>query len=551
MKYKTELIHDILETRGHEKSSLHYESECVESWIDEAKGAYPKLCDYESEWLNYIKENPVGDFPYETVTNVTDATINNVVPYAYKSAILKGQTLVNLFKETNRETAVDEHYLFFKIIGRQLQSLKPNTQYTLIYDNYVDGISTVVYESHIDGLAVEGYQYGQKFTFTTIENVGSEIHLFVKGDTLEIAQKMLDLQPKVVIIEGNHTQEYIPYFEGMQSVKMPVLTTTGKNLLNFNSNNVDKYYGFDAMSGYGEKKGIEVGKSSVKFTKTASAFGFVIKDLIPNTKYVLSYDVDNNSTLTLNNNYIAWKKHIFTTDGNGNSPKLSWGVFSNNTNNGVYIIYNIQIEEGSTATSYEPHKSNILSTSEDVELRGIGEVQDTLDLKTGEMVERVGEAVLDGSERIVYHHQTTDQNTLRFFINCFGYNTGINTSVPFLTDSNLPKKNSHSVDEESIFSSWGALYIRIAKEKLTENSVKGFKLWLSQNPITIQYQLVTSIVKTVDLSVVNQDGNTTRLRPIEGTMHISTSSETINPLFSGEIPVEAITQNLASFIEEE
>lgn len=31
MKYKSELIHDILETRGHEKSSLHYESECVEA----------------------------------------------------------------------------------------------------------------------------------------------------------------------------------------------------------------------------------------------------------------------------------------------------------------------------------------------------------------------------------------------------------------------------------------------------------------------------------------------------------------------------------------
>ena len=101
MKYKSEIINDILEQRGHEKSSLHYESECIETWINEAKGSYPKLCDYESEWLNYIMENPIGEFPYETITDVTDATVNNVVPLAYKSAILSGNTLVNVFPTKN------------------------------------------------------------------------------------------------------------------------------------------------------------------------------------------------------------------------------------------------------------------------------------------------------------------------------------------------------------------------------------------------------------------------------------------------------------------
>ena len=62
--------------------------------------------------------------------------------------------------------------------------------------------------------------------------------------------------------------------------------------------------------------------------------------------------------------------------------------------------------------------------------------------------------------------------------------------------------------------------------------------------------LTHEVVKTVELKVVNQDGENVSLKPIEGTMQLSTSSETINPLFSGEIPVEAITQNLASFIKE-
>ena len=38
MKYQSELVKEILDVRGHEKSSLHYESECIETWIKEYEG---------------------------------------------------------------------------------------------------------------------------------------------------------------------------------------------------------------------------------------------------------------------------------------------------------------------------------------------------------------------------------------------------------------------------------------------------------------------------------------------------------------------------------
>ena len=60
MKYESEIIKEIIDVRGHEKPPLHYESECIESWIEEAKGGYPKLCDYQSEWLSYINKNEGG-----------------------------------------------------------------------------------------------------------------------------------------------------------------------------------------------------------------------------------------------------------------------------------------------------------------------------------------------------------------------------------------------------------------------------------------------------------------------------------------------------------
>ena len=51
----------------------------------------------------------------------------------------------------------------------------------------------------------------------------------------------------------------------------------------------------------------------------------------------------------------------------------------------------IQIEEGSTATSFEPHKSNILSCNEEVILRSNGNVYDELNLLTGKLTQRIDE----------------------------------------------------------------------------------------------------------------------------------------------------------------
>ena len=80
-KYETELIKEIVDAREHEKSSIHYESECIETWIEEERGSYPKLTDYQSEWLNYINENPIGKFPYVTLSDVTEATTQNLTSF--------------------------------------------------------------------------------------------------------------------------------------------------------------------------------------------------------------------------------------------------------------------------------------------------------------------------------------------------------------------------------------------------------------------------------------------------------------------------------------
>ena len=548
MKYQSELIKEIIDTRGHEKSSLHYQSECVETWIEENKGAYPKLCDYESEWLNYIVENPIGDFPYETLTDVTTATINNVVPYAYKSAILSGQTLVNIVQnQFPVATWVDNINNSYFRDSETAKLFKPDTDYLFIFE----GADTITLLTGVSAFFTTNNNdiSGKKLKLRTLSELTSKTFIphfkSSVGGALSAEEKA---SIRFMIIEYQDGMENwdIPYFEGMQSVKMPVLTTTGKNL-------------FDGISF--KKWWVNVAEG-VQKTETGNNKSILI-NIKPNTKYRLSGEgINRGAYAFLSANFEELSRGGNTTgtrqteESPSGSKYLLWYLHNEDISN----CSNVQVEEGAVATSYEPYKTNILTVNEDVTLRGIGDVKDELNLLTGEFTERVGEIVLDGSEDWVFGRGTTHT------VNGMVY--GFKIKIPNLytpewsgttTDTIVCDKlkvtshlNQFTGEVYNSISQCSPTEIQIMIKAINNSSndtLNELKRMLSENPVTVVYP-VNDVIKTVDLTVVNQDGENVSLKPIEGTMHLSTSSETIKPLFSGEIPVEAITQNLASFIEE-
>ena len=436
-KYQSEIINEILEQRGHELSTLHYQSECIEKWIEESKGAYPKLCDYQSEWLNYIVENPIGEFPYETITDVTNATINNVVPYAYKSAILTGST------------------------------------------KYHD----------ID--------------------TGEVLDAFEDGRNLELV-----------------------------SVKMPVLTTTGKNL-------------FDGELELGNISGTNgTNQTTDKMVRTT-----YIK-VSPNVNFTVSIDgdyliekiseVDKNKSFVRNAPINTQTKTITLTDQTHFLRCVIRKTDSSTITVDEVKNSNLQLEISDRKTTYEPYKSNILTTPSDLELRGIGDVKDTLDLTTGELVQNFGYLYFDGSENWNIYNRVGTMAIGKLNLPNLEHNfdalTSLSDKVPVAGQAWIGTKGISLLNRD--------VYLTV--EQSIANTNDDFKNWISIiGGINLIYRLSQSTVKTVDLSVINQDGESlTKIKPIEGTMHISTSSDTIQPTFSGEIPVEAITQNLSSFIEE-
>lgn len=443
MKFEAEIIKDIVDSRGHTKTSIHYQSECVEEWVKEVEGAYPKLCDYQPEWLNYSAENKIGVFPYATLTDITNATVENVVPYAYKRAILKG-----------------------------------NTGYRDI-------------------------------------DTGEILETFEEGRNLELV-----------------------------TVKMPVLTTTGKNLCKYRDN-----WTQSGLTFTNTENGVIVNGTA---TKNVDYYVSTVSKSINMETIELLNSLPVGTQLILSNNLGKNNYIVHTENGGENKYRPNVTIQNNMEFRGVFVrfeeadvcdnlLLTIQLEIGNKATPYEPYKTNILSTPSDLELRGIDDVKDELNCLTGELTQRIGEIVLNGSQNI-----DNDSDLLYYYL-------------PFGVHNNISKSDKlPSINVDQIIDGLtgvapqnrgdaSRVYINIDGITTKEE----MKNYFANNNVKIQYQLTTESVKTVDLSVVDQDGKTLeQIKPIEGTMLLNTSGETIKPLFSGEIPVEAITQNLASFIEE-
>ncbi len=316
----------------------------------------------------------------------------------------------------------------------------------------------------------------------------------------------------------------ILYFEGMASVKVPVLKVVGKNLFDFSINNIyttsskteyaptfnedgsitinscyDNPYWL--KHGFYVKKGKEY-TVTVKGMKSGGysslCFGFdnlkyidsgAGKVLIPAKtagNCIDTVDVYGTKSMTctaLETGYIT----RFYIHGSDNTPR--------------YTILDFQVEESPIATELEHHKTNSITTPNDLELRGIGNVKDSLDITLGEKVERIGEIVLDGSEER-WELAQDRTNTMRF--NCFSLEIPYGVNGSLLKTDKLPYQSPTTDDREGAVMGGGntpkIISISVMKNKLSSETLEGFKEWLANNNLTIQYVLTEPTKTKVELS---------------------------------------------------
>ena len=146
----------------------------------------------------------------------------------------------------------------------------------------------------------------------------------------------------------------------------------------------------------------------------------------------------------------------------------------------------VQLEIGTEATPYEPHKSNILTTPEDLELRGIGDVKDELDLLTGEVVENTIKLTFSGIENWETSANLTNYMTFRLAKPSNMITADSHSSASKYVCNKLQVVSSNTVGSTEIEAIWfssGHMYIRLPKTKAS--SLEEFKTYLSTNNIQV------------------------------------------------------------------
>lgn len=205
----------------------------------------------------------------------------------------------------------------------------------------------------------------------------------ILGNTIQDSENLADIRSVGDTVEGQELYE------------IPVLSR-GKNLFDISETlslgKLDPTTGDISLL----DRSKDLIKTSTGFSvNVTSMYGGVVSDFIsvkPNTTYVFSginntnvaeqsslcyFDKDKNP---IGNGWgdSSWRKS-FTTPNDVYYFKISWWLF----NPGIINYTNIQLEEGTVATLYEPYQEDKLTILSPVQLERVGDVADRIICKDG------------------------------------------------------------------------------------------------------------------------------------------------------------------------
>ena len=366
--------------------------------------------------VDYAVKTAIGEFNYLDYEG-QHITANNSIEGHTKSAILKGQTLVNLCPSKVIDYVASSDWDGYHQLvqnskqsfdqWRALQDLKPNTKYYI--SCYVETFEVVNNEGYClnnpsvesifgDSMIVNGVGRYQWLS-TTKSELTDEIFMALRCQNA-LARGAIKIRDFMIIEYQEGMENWdIPYFEGMQSVRMPVLTTCGKNLFDMNRP-------YDAIT---DSQATVVQDTNQITVSSADSGTYVSANFILDKDFfagktvtgscLYESDIKDIGTVQINyqddngDHHYQWIKTPKTfTFPNNFIGDVMLCVSANNTGtpqSNTVTVKNIQLELGSSVTPYyEPHKSNILTVNEDVELGSVGEVKDELDLLTGKITQR-------------------------------------------------------------------------------------------------------------------------------------------------------------------
>lgn len=419
-------------------------------------------------------QNTLATHPKQTVEGELELNANKG-DYV-DNVVIEGETLVNLFNAKSVTTSGDRLSAFF-YYSTTTSTVFNLSDKDIIIVVYTDG----VYTTSIGVLA----RNKKLITLNSNEKLNDIAFLYANGWTssdVELAKKSL------VILEGDHTNKPITYFEGLKSVGQG----DSIEILNFVKEGESLYdRSFDdslVMDEYIEQN------------PNHKNFGTVVPDsrmcrsdefieVKPNTVYVLPYA---NGNVT---QYDSSKEILRVED----SVKYLTGGFTQNMSvvelrtspKTCYIKVAMEKVHIGKVEIYESTNNSLSEISTTVRSLPNG-VKDTIEKRGNKYykIQRCGEVTLNGGENWLDSGSVVENNRHFALDNILTNTIEVKNSIycdKFETVTVFTKT------KECIHMYTNSFNLSINTSKA--NSVSELKTWLSSNPVTVVYELETPIIE--------------------------------------------------------
>lgn len=360
---------------------------------------------------------------------------------------------------------------YSRTLRTQMIEIKPNTQYRSSFDiKYV--------QSNTDSGASHN-----RFIFFD-ENRNYISHIVNKDDfitstnakylawtmysqfkTTDIAQEAIT-KTKFQVEEGTTQTPYQPYYEGYKISGKSI----GKNF----------YRGINNVSYNGFSEGTWVFVNGDQLAYGNNLVKHSTKFNLPLGEYVFNCNGGNFMQIIKNKEEeIIPKGKKFTVTSINDTYCIRARVKADNE---LVEFKEIQIEQATAPTQYEPYKESAYSYILDEPLRSLPNgVCDEIDLEKGVVTRRVGKVVLDGSED--WSIDTSVANTRFYFYQGLSDAKSSNDRECIISDNFFDmSKDGHTLNGGFHYQTSIFLYKDLA-------SVSDFKQWLQANPTTVYYEL--------------------------------------------------------------
>ena len=460
----------------------------------------------ELDRVKKLEESTVSTITTESDFTTVEATSNGY----FEDVKLEGKTLVNLASMTGAYIRKDTGNVLANSDIPLLQGLKANTTYTRIINVSKVNLGTVnqirMYDSFID---VNGVY--KQYPWSYIKTPGVYMNTFTIGDadTTPIYKVNPDAQvfngttgaeleiDKMVILEGDHTQNPPSYFEGLKSVgqstsedgadEIVVSSVKGDgNLWNngritIDTNNVVPSNATSYV--YLEKGEYRLSCKYTDDSDSATSFRFNVKRNDRNGEVVLGLgSMDRTISVDRNGLY-----YIFIDRASGH--------------NGKFTSADIMLNKGTTPKPYTPYQSdkkrllyynNETQTWEKPILRQWDSIEKHANGKYY-YHQRSGEVVIDNNSNIVTRDSGVENGTNNL------YSYGVVVTEVISNDSNAintinNRFNDIKFNDAYYLRKSGVSVSNVTNSKaiviISEcNTIEALKNDLSENSITVVYKL--------------------------------------------------------------